>query len=152
MKIAVTGKGGIIDLIDIAVVDGEIFAAAINLHRVTEASGGTDWVFKLNRATYPAYLAVCDRQALVCTATDGVSTAILHTDIINMHLVSSSKDIAIGEQLDRLETLGGASLGGAEIDAFLVAIVVVHIKVTLQVAVALELLARIDVERGQTVA
>ena len=69
-----------------------------------------------------------------------------------MHLVSGSKDIAIGEHLDRLETLGGASLGGAEIDALLVAIVVVHIKVTLQVAVALKLFASIDVERGHPIA
>ena len=98
IALMLVGDGCVVDLIDIAIFNSEIVAAAIYLNRVTEACGvvAAEDVVGLNRTTNPSQLAVGYRKVVSRAATYAVRASILDAEVVESGVVRGLYDVASG--------------------------------------------------------
>ena len=99
----------VVHLVDVAVLDREPLATAVDLHRVAVAHCplAPEDALRLDRAPYPAELAVRDAKPLYRARADSVGADVLDAEVVYVHIVCTAHRDAVllHVELDRLESL-----------------------------------------------
>ena len=87
----------VVHLIDVAVLDRETVAAAVDLHGIAEANGpiATENALRLDRATNPAELAVRHAKPIDRACADPMGADVLDAEVVDMHVVCAANCDAV---------------------------------------------------------
>ena len=106
---------GVVDVVDVAVVDEIILAGAVDLHAVAVA-GVAPVAGRLDTAADEAEFAVGDVQSLVAARTDAVHADVHDAKVVETQVLDAGVDPGgLAVHLDLEEALGGVALVGIEV-------------------------------------